>query len=76
MTSAIALLFTVCLSNSPAECHEVRYTFEDASVSVEGCMVKAQPYIAEWIEREKGVYFFKPDSIRCKEEIGVQEQKA
>ncbi|HXZ14485.1 MAG TPA: hypothetical protein VEH77_00660, partial [Roseiarcus sp.] len=44
----IQLVMTVCALAQPATCEERRETFSTDTVSIVGCMIGAQPYIAKW----------------------------
>jgi len=44
----IQLVMTVCALAHPEACEERRETFSADTVSIIGCMLRAQPYIAQW----------------------------
>jgi len=44
----IQLVMTVCALAHPQACEERRETFSTETVSIVGCMVSAQIYIAKW----------------------------
>lgn len=46
--SFIQLVLTVCALAQPGACEERRLTFSTENVSIIGCMLQAQPFIAQW----------------------------
>jgi hypothetical protein len=50
----MALIFLVCLISSPDTCREERLSFAFEPVSDLGCMVGAQPKMAEWTNTHPG----------------------
>jgi hypothetical protein len=49
MNNFIELILTVCTLAQPAACDERRLLFSSESGSVRGCMIQAQPFIAQWV---------------------------
>ncbi|MPZ12740.1 MAG: hypothetical protein GEU89_21450 [Kiloniellaceae bacterium] len=43
----IELIVAVCLHSAPMDCREMHFQFVEAR-SLNGCMYRAQPYIARW----------------------------
>jgi hypothetical protein len=52
-TKMLVLIMTVCSLNSPDSCREARMQFS-ADESPMQCMMRAQPYIAQWAEQHPG----------------------
>ena len=50
------IALTVCLLGEPGKCHEVHLTYVDEGQSATpfGCMMGAQPHIAEWLMQHPG----------------------
>ena len=51
----IELVLTVCSLAQPAQCDERRLVFSSETGSICGCMMQAQPYIAQWVGEHPGV---------------------
>lgn len=45
----IELIFVTCLAREPGTCHEESHLFAEP-ISIMGCMMAAQPYMAAWSE--------------------------
>jgi hypothetical protein len=46
--SFLELVLTVCTLAEPVACDERRLMFSSDSGSLHGCMMQAQPFIAQW----------------------------
>jgi hypothetical protein len=44
----IELIVTVCALSLPSQCEELHFSFS-AGMSLNQCVMNAQPYIAQWI---------------------------
>lgn len=44
----IELIVAVCLLSAPTECRDMHFQFVEEK-SLDGCMFRAQPYMARWI---------------------------
>jgi hypothetical protein len=44
----VELVLTVCTLAEPVACDERRLMFSSDSGSLQGCMMQAQPFIAQW----------------------------
>jgi hypothetical protein len=49
MNNFIELILTVCTLGQPAACDERRLLFSSENSSLRGCMIQAQPFIAQWV---------------------------
>ncbi len=52
----IELVLTVCALTNPAACEERHLMFSTENVSIVGCMMQAQPFIAQWTGEHPGVH--------------------
>jgi hypothetical protein len=55
MANFIELILTVCTLAQPAACDERRLLFSSESSSLRGCMIQAQPFIAQWVGEHPSV---------------------
>ena len=45
----IELVLTVCTLAQPVACDEQKLLFSSEGMSLRGCVMQAQPYIARWV---------------------------